>query len=414
MKTLSYKFVITPYQGGVASISFSDRHPKDICLEQHQPEYRVGDIYIGRVQNVVKNIRCAFLDLGNGVTGYYPLDQKLEPIYTKKGASKQIQQGDELLVQIKKEAVKTKSLALTAELSVSGRYLVALIGSCQISVSSKLNRETKEAWKTLLKKYTDNQTGWIIRTNAQNASEDQILQEADYLQKYCRKLLETAQFRVTGTCMHHTGAEYLDLIKGSRSGELDAILTDSKEIYETVHEYLKYFQPEDLEKLSFYQDTLQPLYKKYPVESAIDEALRERIWLKSGGYLVIQMTEALTSIDVNTGKYDGKKQTEETFLKINLEAAKEAARQMRLRNLAGIIIIDFINMKKEDSKEYLLSEMRNYLKADPVQTVLVDMTPLGLVEITRKRTRKTVAEQIQDLEKNLKIYEKNIDNRKEL
>ena len=126
------------------------------------------------------------------------------------------------------------------------------------------------------------------------------------------------------------------------------------------------------------------------------------------------MTEALTSIDVNTGKYDGKKQTEETFLKINLEAAKEAARQMRLRNLAGIIIIDFINMRKEDSKEYLLSEMRNYLKADPVQTVLVDMTPLGLVEITRKRTRKTVAEQIQDLEKNLKIYEKNIDNRKEL
>ena len=163
-------------------------------------------------------------------------------------------------------------------------------------------------------------------------------------------------------------------------------------------------------KLTFYQDKLQPLYKKYPVETAIEEALRERIWLKSGGYLVIQMTEALTSIDVNTGKYDGKKQSEETFLKINLEAAKEAARQMRLRNLAGIIIIDFINMKKEENNEYLLSEMRKFLRQDPVLTVLVDMTPLGLVEITRKRTRKTVAEQMKALEK---VSEKIIEKRSE-
>ena len=125
---------------------------------------------------------------------------------------------------------------------------------------------------------------------------------------------------------------------------------------------------------------------------------------------MIQMTEALTSIDVNTGKYDGKKQSEETFLKINLEAAKEAARQIRLRNLAGIIIIDFINMKKEENNEYLLSEMRKFLRQDPVLTVLVDMTPLGLVEITRKRTRKTVAEQMKALEK---VSEKIIEKRSE-
>ena len=207
--------------------------------------------------------------------------------------------------------------------------------------------------------------------------------------------------------MHSTGAEYLDLIKGARAGELEEILTDSREVYEKVQTYLEGFQPEDLDKLTFYQDKLQPLYKKYPVEASIDEALRERIWLKSGGYLVIQMTEALTSIDVNTGKYDGKKQSEETFLKINLEAAKETARQMRLRNLAGIIIIDFINMKKEENNEYLLSEMREFLRQDPVLTVLVDMTPLGLVEITRKRTRKTVAEQMKALES---VSEKRLEN----
>ena len=136
MKTLSSKLVITSYHEGLASVTFSDRHPVDICLEQPEAGYQVGDIYIGRVQNVVKNIRCAFLDLGNGVTGYYALDQRMAPFYTKKGASQNIQQGDELLVQIKKDAVKTKALALSAELTVSGRYLVAVIGSRQISVSS--------------------------------------------------------------------------------------------------------------------------------------------------------------------------------------------------------------------------------------------------------------------------------------
>ncbi len=422
MKTLSFKLIVTPYHGGMASVTFSDRRPNDICMEPENPECQVGDIYIGRVQNVVKNIRGAFLDLGNGITGYYPLDQKTTPIYTKKGASPNIQQGDELLVQIKKDAVKTKALALSAELSVSGRYLVAVIGSSRIAVSSKLRADGDASfWSRLLAdndESSESSVGWIVRTNAQNASEEQILREARYLREYCRHLTEIAVHRVCGTCMHHSGGEYLDLIKGSPAGELEEILTDSKEAYEAIQTYLTHFQPEDQDKLKFYEDRLQPLYKKYPVETAVDEALRERIWLKSGGYLVIQMTEALTSIDVNTGKYDGKKQTEETFLKINLEAAREAARQMRLRNLAGIIIIDFINMKKEENREYLLAEMRKYLKTDTVQSILVDMTPLGLVEITRKRTRKTVAEQMQELERSLKKAskntEKNIDNDKEL
>lgn len=401
MKTLSSKLIITPYQGGLASVTFSGRQPVDICLEQPESGYRVGDIYIGRVQNVVKNIRCAFLDLGNGVTGYYSLDQRKAPIYTKKGASQNIQQGDELLVQIKKDAVQTKALTLSSELSVAGRYLIAVIGSRQISVSSKLKAMGDGVnWHALLK--VEDGMGWIVRTNAQEATEGKILKEAEYLREYCKKLTDTAIHRTCGTCMHSTGAEYLDLIKGTRAGELEEILTDSMEVYEKIRIYLDGFQPEDMDKLTFYQDKLQPLYKKYPVETAIEEALQERIWLRSGGYLVIQMTEALTSIDVNTGKYNGKKQSEKTFLKINLEAAKEAARQMRLRNLAGIIIIDFINMEIKENNEYLLTEMRMLLKQDPVLTVLVDMTPLGLVEITRKRSRRTVAEQLHSLEKGIR------------
>ena len=155
---------------------------------------------------MVKNIRCAFLDLGNGVTGYYPLNQRMTPIYTKKGASQNIQQGDELLVQIKKDAVKTKALALSAELSVAGRYLVAVIGSRQISVSSKLKAIGDGVkWHSLLP--LEDGIGWIVRTNAQEATEEQILREVKYLQGYCRKLTDTAIHRVWGTCMHSTGAK---------------------------------------------------------------------------------------------------------------------------------------------------------------------------------------------------------------
>lgn len=399
MKKLSSKLVVTPYECGMVSITFRDRKPEDICIESMKSSHQTGDIYIGRVQKVVKNIGCAFLDLGEGVTGYYPLDQKIEPVYTKKGASAVIQQGDELLVQVRKEAAKTKALSLTAELSVPGRYLVAVMGSGKIAVSAKIDHSSKEKWIKMLTPYLQNHIGWIVRTNAQDAQEETILREAEYLCGCFEKILNTAIHRPSGICMYRSEARYLELIKGKKREELDEILTDNREVYREIKEYLEGFQPEDTDKLTFYQDGLQPLYKKYPVELALEEAEKERIWLKSGGYLIIQATEALTAIDVNTGKYDGKKQSEETFLKINLEAALEAARQIRLRNLSGIIIIDFVNMKKESNNQYLLEELSRFLTKDPVPCVLVDMTPLGLVEITRKRTHKSVAEQMRFLKK---------------
>jgi len=167
-------------------------------------------------------------------------------------------------------------------------------------------------------------------------------------------------------------------------------------LYEALADYLKEYQPWDLQKLRLYEDHLLPMPKLYNLEKALEEALRERVWLKSGAYLVIQPTEALTVIDVNTGKFEASKKKQQTFRKINQEAAREIARQLRLRNLSGIIVADFIDMENPDDKYALIETLRQELKKDPVKTVLVDMTPLGLVEITRKKVRKTLQEQLEN------------------
>lgn len=189
-------------------------------------------------------------------------------------------------------------------------------------------------------------------------------------------------------------APYIKQLRNMRQDELDEIITDDKEIYEQAHEFLKAHQPGDLDKLRFYSDESYSLWKLYGLETILDDAIRTRVWLKSGGYLVIEPTEALTVVDVNTGKYDGNKNAEATFVKINQEAAAETAKQLRLRNISGIIIIDFIDMKTEADKLDVLSTLNSELKKDPVKATLVDMTKLNLAEVTRKKVKKSLREQL--------------------
>ena len=183
------------------------------------------------------------------------------------------------------------------------------------------------------------------------------------------------------------------------SRNLEEIITDIPGIYEKLKEYLKDFIPEEADKLSFYEDKLLPLHKLYRLEHALDEVQQEKIWLKSGGFLVIQQTEAFVSIDVNSGKYTGKKKAEETYRKINLEASEEIARQIRLRNLSGIILIDFINMQNPDHQDELFHVLQKYLRKDPVKARAVDITPLHILEMTRKKVRKPVREEILEIRK---------------
>lgn len=364
------------------------------CYGMEEPSL-LGNIYIGRVQKVVKNIGAAFIEIEKGFPCYYPLEDCKNPIYTKKINSPAMVAGDEVLVQVKREALKTKPPALTANLNFTGKYLVLTTGVLHIGASAKLEPETKERLKALVSAAADGRYGFIIRTNAGYASDEEILKEADALISLCESIVEKAKYRSCFTQMYHLPAPWLSLLRDTYDRGL-SILTDDRELYGQMQTFLQATHPEDLHRLSLYEDSLLPLAKLYSLERELKEALSERVWLKSGAYLVIQPTEALTVIDVNTGKYESKKKKQDTFLKINLEAAQEIARQLRLRNISGIILVDFINMASDEDKETLMNTLRELLHRDPVKAALVDMTALNLVEITRKKVRRSLAEQIKD------------------
>ena len=375
----------------------------DACRE----DSILDEIYIGKVQNIVKNISAAFVEIAPGTVCYLPLEDLKHPVYTKKGTSHNIQQGDELLVQVKREGIKTKAPAVTTNLTLHGKYALLTTGNTQISVSSKLSKEEKER---LLRVVKDNSSadngslegmsagerayGWLLRTNAGGASPEVIKKDLLRLQTKYGELMKTAQYRTCFSCLLARPSAYLKRLSDLYTEEVDEILTDDRELFEQMTEYFQKNQPEDTAKLRFYEDRLLPMEKLYSLDHHLKEALGERVWLKSGGYLVIQPTEALTVIDVNTGKFTAGKKKEAAFLKLNQEAALEAARQIRLRNLSGIVIIDFINMEEKESEVQLLKTLDDALRRDPIRTTLVDMTKLSLVEITRMKKERPLHESV--------------------
>ena len=346
------------------------------CSEENETqEIQLGNIYVGRVKNIVANINAAFIEVVPGEECYYAIDENPTPIFTKKIGKKPLCIGDELLVQISKEAVKTKAPTVTSKLNLTGKYAVLTYGDTRAGVSNKLEKSEKERLLELAKAYTTESYGVIMRTNAKDADNEMLQGELQRLVQEYETLITQAPTRICFSALRCVPKEYL---------------TELRNIYQeglTVKE-----QPEDLDKLRLYEDKLLPLYKLYSVESHLTNALKEYVWLKSGAYLVIQPTEALTVIDVNTGKCISKKKDDEAYLKINIEAAKEAARQIRLRNLSGIILVDFINMDTKESMDVLLELFEKELKKDPIATTLVDVTKLQLVEVTRKKVRRPLHE----------------------
>ena len=393
----------------------------DACRE----DSILDEIYIGKVQNIVKNISAAFVEIAPGTVCYLPLEDLKHPVYTKKGTSHNIQQGDELLVQVKREGIKTKAPAVTTNLTLHGKYALLTTGNTQISVSSKLPKEEKER---LLRVVKDNSSadngslegmsagecayGWLLRTNAGGASPEVIKKDLLRLQTKYEELIKTAQYRTCFSCLLARPSAYLKRLSDLYTKEVDEILTDDRELFEQMTEYFQENQPEDTAKLRFYEDRLLPMEKLYSLDRHLKEALGERVWLKSGGYLVIQPTEALTVIDVNTGKFTAGKKKEAAFLKLNQEAALEAARQIRLRNLSGIVIIDFINMEETESETQLLRTLDGALRLDPIRTTLVDMTKLSLVEITRMKKERPLHESVREAINGYMVIDKVIDKLK--
>ena len=306
------------------------------------------------------------------------------------------------MVQVSRDAMKGKLPALTSNLNFTGRYLVLTTGDKKFGLSSKLALEDRHRLSGWLKEEAerpDKEFGIIVRTNAADASKEEILKELEWLKGRYHKAVVQGRNRTCFSLVLETEPFYVAAVRDAYGRDLDEIITDVPEIREMILGYLEEISPELKEKLRFYQDKLLPLYKLYRVETALDAIQKEKVWLNSGGFLVIQQTEAFVSIDVNSGKYTGKKKMEETFRKINLEAAAEIGRQLRLRNLSGIILIDFINMENPDHRDELFHVLQKLLRKDPVKSRAIDITPLHILEMTRKKVRRPVIEDIRELTK---------------
>jgi len=368
----------------------------ELSLEPKETPSLLGNIYIGKVKNLAPQIGAAFLEIADGVVCYYSLQENMDPIIVNRKHSeskKPLVEGDEIIVQVNREALKTKAPSVTSNLNFAGKYLVLTSGNKNLGISNKLPTDERDRLKKLLTSLCDGSFGLIARTNANGVEEHVLREELQRLKAKYIAVLEHGKTRTCFSLLYQEEPGYLSALKRLPKDTISDIVTDDPTLYEQLKAYLKEQQPEDLSKLRLYENRLLPLSKLHNLENELEDALKERIWLKSGGYLVIQPTEALTVIDVNTGKYEGGKKKQHTFRKINREAALETARQLRLRNLSGIILIDFIDMEDPNDRNELMEYLSQLLKKDPVKTVLVDMTKLNLVEITRKKERKTLYEQ---------------------
>lgn len=363
------------------------------CDDTHNKSL-LGNIYVGKVKNIVSNIQAAFIEIEKGFECYYSLEDNKNPIFVTAKKNDKINIGDELVVQVAKENMKTKQPVLTSNINMTGKYVVVTSGDKKIGISNKLDVKNRDRMKELLAGYKKEPVGIIARTNAKNATDEQIISEVEKLKSELEELKQNALHRTCYSVLWNSPDNYINILRGLYEESLEQIITDDEEIYKNVKEFLidNGMQPDQY--LIFYKDSLLPLYKLKSLETEMKQALQERVWLKSGAYLVIQPTEAFTVIDVNTGKFSGKKQLQDTFLKINLEAAKEIARQLRVRNISGIVVVDFIDMENSTFKKQLMQEFEEYLKKDPVTAHLVGMSKLNLVELTRKKVRKSLREQV--------------------
>ncbi len=426
------KLIITRLDGRILTALMDDMRAVQLDFEDQEPSL-LGNIYIGKVKDIVKNINAAFVDLGGGVTGYYSLDANPEPwltsqiparfagphrcpacmeipaerhrlsvcTKTKTTAPKTphtLRPGDEILVQVSKDAVKTKDLVLTAQLTLTGRYCVLSADPSgrknYIRFSGKISdNDWKKKTTELLRPAKEEAFGLIVRTNAYQAPQEQILDEMKRLTEQMRQILAAVPYRTCFSLIYEEAPPYAARLRDHDAQTAGEILTDDEDIFKRLEETLKREQPDRARSLRLYNDPLIPLVKLYSIEKNLKDALQKRVWLASGAYLVIEQTEAMTVIDVNTGKFTGRKTMRDTVRMINLEAAKETARQLRLRNLSGIIVVDFINMEAAADREEVMQCLTQYCLEDPVNTNVVDMTRLGLVEITRKKTRKPLQEQ---------------------
>jgi ribonuclease G len=405
-----------------------------------RPDHRriVGDIYLGRVEAVLPGIQAAFVDIGLEKSAFLHASDLLEPDEDEEpdeelaevpdtdvpeaeaveggrgnGGSKGkngrtqgrmreparralpnieeiLTKGQVLPVQVTKEPISTKGCRVTAQISLAGRFLVYMPhASSRVGVSRKIeSREQRGRLREMVSRLLPEDSGGVIvRTVAEGVTEEHFRREIQSLLNQWRKINRKQQFvRKAPALLQRETTLTRSLIRDVFSDKVDSLWVDSKDLHHEVEQYLQQIDPELLGRVHFYQEAT-PLFDKFDVESEIKALFRPRVDLPTGGYIIIQPTEALVSIDVNTGRYTGKRDPEKTILRTNLEAGREIARQLRLRDLGGIIVVDFIDMETRANRDKVLQELRTHLGRDRARTKTLGVSDLGLVEMTRQRIR---------------------------
>ena len=377
----------------------------ELMVDRPDTERIVGDIYLGQVEAVLPGIQAAFVDIGTEKAAFLHVSDVARDAAADEDEDEDegeveskarryppiqelIQKGQRVIVQVSKEPIGTKGPRVTTQISLPGRFLVYMPDSKHIGVSRKIeDREERARLRALAREILPEDAGGvIIRTVGEELTREIFERELKTLLNTWKKIQRRARSARPPVLIHREAKLTSGIIRDVFSEKVDALIIDSKDVYNEVKQYLQGVDPELLSRVHLYTEAI-PLFDKYGIEDAIREAFQRRVDLPSGGYIIIEPTEALVSIDVNTGRYTGRKDPEKTILRTNLDAAREIARQLRLRDVGGIIVCDFIDMESRANQDRVLQELRTYLNRDRARTRAFQVSELGLVEMTRQRVR---------------------------
>lgn len=360
-------------------------------------ESLLNSIYVARVDNIVPNIKAAFVRISPKQVCYLPLEDIKSPLYVKKQSElKDLSIGDEIVVQVTKDAIKTKDPVVSTKLTLAGKYCVLTTDNTFLGVSKKIPESNHFHMSELLRTNVSEQAsehgfGMIIRTNALEATEDALLADLEETIARFLELKAKSAHQCAFAILEKPETSYIQKLKTADLSTLDSVFTDEEDIFTEIADKLPYLKDKGLLKL--YNDDKVSLSTLYNFRGSVDKLIEKRVWLKSGANIIIEQLETMTVIDVNSGKNISKNET--AILEINKEAAIEIARQLHLRNISGMIIIDFINMKSKEHIDEFISILKEQIKKDTVTCTFIDVTKLGLVELTRKKTYKSLKELVE-------------------
>ena len=388
----------------------------ELLVDRPEARRMVGDIYLGRVEAVLPGIQAAFVDIGTEKSAFlhasdliFPEDDsdrddddeadddsRDEKEDARGGRSKAppiqdlLKRGQDIVVQVSKEPISTKGPRVTAQISLAGRFLVYMPFASRVGVSRKIGEraERQRLREQMQKLLPEDSGGIIVRTVGEDVTEATFEREMNTLMNQWKRIKRKTHFVRAPSLIHRETSLTRGLMRDVFSTKVEQVTVDSRQVFNEIVEYLKGIAPELIERVKLYEDVV-PLFDKANIEHEIRDLFKRRCDLPSGGYLIIEPTEALVSIDVNSGRYTGKRDPEKTILKTNLEAAREVARQLRLRDIGGIIVCDYIDMETKANRDRVLQELRTHLGRDRARTKAFAVSDLGLVEMTRQRVRQS-------------------------